>query len=252
MGLPRMILFDYGGTLLNESAFSFREGEKAVFRHVVRNPRNLSSDEVSDFETAYFRSLQTVRDLNYEPHEYQMLRLKYELNEIELDISYEEAEEILWEHTAPLDEASYMPGIREFLAFLRSQNIRSGVISNLGWSGRMLEKRIGRMFPEHQFDFILASSEYGLRKPDPRLFSLALVKAGLHARDVWFVGDTFEKDVLGAHASGMFPVLFTGTVPNGPERKKTYPETDFPYAVVRHYEVLKEQLCQLMNSDRMF
>lgn len=237
MNKPRMILFDYGGTLLNESDFSFREGEKAVFKHVTKNPKGYSPEEVSDFETGYFRSLKPVREeFFYEPHEYQMLKLKYELHGIELDISYEEAEQILWDHTAPLSEASYMPGIRELLKFIREKGIRTGVISNLGWSGKALVNRITKMFPEHPFEFILASSEYGLRKPDRRLYEIALVKAGLDAADVWFIGDTFEKDVLGSHSAGMFPVLYTGTMDKGPVRDSVQPQADFEYLSVSHYE----------------
>ena len=238
MKRPRMILFDYGGTLINESDFSFREGEKAVFQHVIRNPRGLSPEMVSDYETDFFRSLRPVRDLGYEPHEFQMLRLKYEMNEIELDISLEDAEQILWDHTAPLSENSCMPGIRECLRALKAQDIRTAVISNLGWSGNALRKRILKMFPDHPFEFILASSDYGIRKPDPRLFALALIKAKLPAEDVWFVGDTFDTDIIGAHDAGMYPVLYTGTMEKGPERSEMLPDADFPYLAVRSYDEL--------------
>ena len=118
MQKPRMILFDYGGTLINESNICFREGEQAVFQHVIHNPRGLSPDEVSDFETSYYTSLQAVRDLDYEPTEFQMLRLKYELHEIELNISLEEAEQMIWDHALPLTEESYMPGIPDLLRYL--------------------------------------------------------------------------------------------------------------------------------------
>lgn len=240
MKKPQMILFDYGGTLLNESTFSFREGEKAVFRHVIRNPHGWTSDEVSDYETDFFRSLQPVRDLNYEPHEFQMLRLNLEMHEIELDISYKEAEQILWDHTTPLTEESYMPGIRELLRYLKEQGIRTAVVSNLGWSGKALTKRIHRMFPEKPFEFILASSEYGIRKPDRRLFDLALLKAHLSADDVWFVGDTFDMDIRGAYGAGLFPILYMGTVKDGPVRAEKKPDADFSYLAVKDYQELIE------------
>ena len=248
MKKPRMILFDYGGTLLNESDFSFREGEKAVFRHVIRNPKGLSSDTVSDYETDFFRSLGPVRDLGYEPHEFQMLRLKYEMNEIELDISYEEAERILWDYTAPLTESSYMPGIRELLRYLNEQGIRTAVISNLGWSGKALADRIHRMFPDQLFEFILSSSDYGIRKPDRRLFELALIKAHLAADEVWFVGDTFDKDIQGAHNAGIFPVLYTGTMPKGPVRQKHFPEADYEYLIIDDYQKLIKTISEIRKQ----
>ena len=36
----------------------------------------------------------------------------------------------------------------------------------------------------------------------------ALQKAGLTADQVWYCGDDFEADVMGAHGVGMFPVLY--------------------------------------------
>ena len=99
---PRMILFDYGGTLLCEPEWDMLRGEKALFEHVVSNPHHYTPEELCSWEKEYFQSLQPVRDLGAEPTEIQMLRLKYELHGIKLDIPYEEAEFIFWDHTAPL------------------------------------------------------------------------------------------------------------------------------------------------------
>ena len=40
------------------------------------------------------------------------------------------------------------------------------------------------------------------------MFRIALQKAGLTANQVWYCGDDFEADVMGAHGVGMFPVLY--------------------------------------------
>ena len=101
-----------------------------------------------------------------------------------------------------------MPGVEEMLAVLKRQNIRRGVISNLSWSGQALRERINRLLPEHQFEFILTSSEYMVRKPNPYLFELALRKAGLSPEEVWYCGDNVENDVMGAHGAGIFPVWY--------------------------------------------
>lgn len=46
------------------------------------------------------------------------------------------------------------------------------------------------------------------RKPNPMLFELALKKAGLPSRDVWFCGDSIEADVEGSANAGIFPVWY--------------------------------------------
>src|SRR5258706_9411760 len=50
---------------------------------------------------------------------------------------------------------------------------------------------------------ILDSAVVGLKKPDPKLFGLALERLKLPAESVAFVGDSFERDILPAKAVGM-------------------------------------------------
>ncbi|MFX0061519.1 MAG: HAD family hydrolase [Candidatus Hermodarchaeota archaeon] len=57
------------------------------------------------------------------------------------------------------------------------------------------------------FDIIIISGEVGVRKPDPRIFSLALEATNLQPTEVVYVGDTLKDDVQGARAAGIFPVL---------------------------------------------
>ena len=45
-----------------------------------------------------------------------------------------------------------------------------------------------------------------MKKPDPRIFHIALEKTGLEPNEVVYVGDTSE-DMLGAHAAGIQPIL---------------------------------------------
>ncbi|MBU1319665.1 MAG: HAD family hydrolase [candidate division Zixibacteria bacterium] len=56
------------------------------------------------------------------------------------------------------------------------------------------------------FDSIVISADVGFKKPDPRIFSVALKETGLRSDEVIYVGDTSE-DVDGAVAAGMKPIL---------------------------------------------
>lgn len=46
MKTPKMILFDYGQTLVAESKFDGVRGTAAVLQHAVRNKYNLSAEQV--------------------------------------------------------------------------------------------------------------------------------------------------------------------------------------------------------------
>ena len=210
MDKPEMILFDYGGTLLCEPDWDNLRGERAVFEHVVSNPRGHTPEALSAWEQAYIRSRWFLRDHGVELPLKNMLRLKYELHGIRLDISYEEAEFLLWSNSSLMSEKCVYPHIRQVLERLYEKGIRTGVVSNLGWSGGSLKKRIDALLPDNHFEFVLASSDYGVRKPDVRLFRVALGRAGLPPEKVWYCGNDEVKDVGGAKAAGMFAVHYLG------------------------------------------
>ena len=56
------------------------------------------------------------------------------------------------------------------------------------------------------FRFVIFSRDFGIEKPDPRIFHIALEKAGCQARQLLHVGDTLQNDVAGAAAGGVTAV----------------------------------------------
>lgn len=54
-----------------------------------------------------------------------------------------------------------------------------------------------------RWDGVVTSADAGFPKPDPRLFRFALERAGVSPLDVIMVGDSYERDILGARAAGI-------------------------------------------------
>jgi putative hydrolase of the HAD superfamily len=48
------------------------------------------------------------------------------------------------------------------------------------------------------FSYIITSADYGIRKPHPLIFDMAVKKMQLPKSDIWYVGDSIETDILGA------------------------------------------------------
>ena len=101
-----------------------------------------------------------------------------------------------------------MPEADKMLGYLNEKGIRTGVISNIVWSGEALKDRIDRLLPNNRFEFVIASSDYMFRKPCKVLFDIALNKAGLPPEKVWYCGDNAKADVEGAAGAGIFPVWY--------------------------------------------
>ena len=57
-------------------------------------------------------------------------------------------------------------------------------------------------------DFAIISSVYKFRKPDPRLYTVALSKMNLLPEEVLFIGNDMYRDIFGAHNAGMKTVFF--------------------------------------------
>jgi putative hydrolase of the HAD superfamily len=216
MRIPKMILFDYGHTLLYETDYNFLRGEEALFDYVRSNKKELTPKQVCDFSQKLFEQIGVVRDLGMEFHQWQFHKFLYEYLEIELTITPQEAERIFWNK---ISMGGLMPNADKLIEFINEAGIRSGVISNISWSGNALTERIDRLLPQNKFEFVIASSEYMFRKPNPMLFELALKKAGLNSSDVWFCGDNIIADVEGSAAVGIFPIWYDNKTIENPLNK---------------------------------
>jgi putative hydrolase of the HAD superfamily len=87
---------------------------------------------------------------------------------------------------------------------LREEGLTLGVVSNFEeWLERLLERLGVRSY----FEVRVISGLEGLEKPDPRIFRLAMERAGVEPAASVYVGDNPEFDVDPALAVGMFPVL---------------------------------------------
>ena len=60
------------------------------------------------------------------------------------------------------------------------------------------------------FQHIVESAVVGIRKPDPRIFTLGVEALGLDPSEVVVVGDSIDKDMIPAHQAGCQTVWFKG------------------------------------------
>ena len=98
----------------------------------------------------------------------------------------------LWEHVEP--------DVAPTLAALRSRGLKLVVVSNA--NGR-LKHLFDRVDLTKWFDHVLDSHEWGVEKPDPRLFTLALEQSRADAARTIHVGDLYHVDVVGARKAGL-------------------------------------------------
>jgi len=60
------------------------------------------------------------------------------------------------------------------------------------------------------FDTIIESAVVGVRKPDPKIFTLGVEALGMQPSEVVVVGDSMDKDIIPASKAGCHTVWFKG------------------------------------------
>jgi HAD superfamily hydrolase (TIGR01662 family) len=94
------------------------------------------------------------------------------------------------------------------LRTLRDQGYQIGLISNAGYDNDV-QVLIDRAGLRPYLDFIISSAACRIRKPDPRIFHLALDHFKVAPAQAVMVGDFLAADVVGANKVGMGSVWIT-------------------------------------------
>ncbi len=103
MKTPKMILFDYGQTLVAESKFDGVRGTAAVLQHAVRNKYNLSAEQVQaraneinqefgrfDSEKRHLFQIE-IPNTMFTPYLYESLGIEIALTNAEIDTVFWDA-----------------------------------------------------------------------------------------------------------------------------------------------------------------
>ena len=102
----------------------------------------------------------------------------------------------LWTEGEPEAEAA--------LRLARARGLRTACISNSNGTVAGILEGLGLA---RHLDFVIDSSQVGVEKPDPRIFRIALERAGVAATEAVYVGDLYSIDVVGARAAGLSAIL---------------------------------------------
>lgn len=97
------------------------------------------------------------------------------------------------------DERLY-PETVGLLENLRGRGYRLGVIANQSLG---TEERMRAFGIRDYFDFVVASAEFGVSKPDKRIFLEALRQAGCEPAEAVMIGDRLDNDIYPAMELGM-------------------------------------------------
>ena len=141
------------------------------------------------------------------PEDLEAFYARYEqflLQQAGVDVSLELALQIYHHYSQSDRRLATFADVRPTIAEIKRRGLVVGLISNIDRDVGLLCAELG---VSEDFDFMLSSCNVGFEKPDPRIFRLALERAGVAPAEAIHVGDQYKSDVLGAEAVGIKALL---------------------------------------------
>ena len=191
-------IFDYGGTLDTGG----HHWGKVIWHAYERQQVPVSE---AQFREAYVHGERTLGknpiiqpDFTFRRTLEEKLRLQFEYLHLPLEVKVLDD---LYEHTLAETRKS-----REVLLSLKKQ-YPMVLVSNFYGNIQTVLREFGL---DGIFSQIIESAVVGVRKPDPRIFSLGVEALGLKPEEVIVVGDSIDKDIIPARQAGCQTVWFRG------------------------------------------
>lgn len=98
-----------------------------------------------------------------------------------------------------------VPGAPELLQRLHGRTV-IGIVTNNQVAEQ--EEKLAYLGIRDLVDFLVVSEGVGVAKPEPKIFEVALERAGAAPKEAVMLGDSWASDVLGARAAGVRAVWF--------------------------------------------
>ncbi len=200
------LFFDFGGTLMDPVSDKLAHTtlmEALREKYIIEPPAR----HLQTYFDTYFRSLYKQRELIWPAPEStyrivfddMMSRFWGRPSDDEFDWFMAKYKEMHVKHV------KLLPGINEVLTGLKTTGIPLGIISDADTD--YLDYQLAALGILDIFSTVTTSQEVGVGKPNKKIFNLAMEKSGCAAANSLYIGDNYERDVIGSREAGMTAIL---------------------------------------------
>src|SRR5436853_7501957 len=116
------------------------------------------------------------------------------------------ASEVAWRWASHEREGLY-DDVRPALEMLNAVRVRLGVLRQNRMTGSQLKDDLEALAISRYFTVVLTSEDIECDKPDTRFFSIGSKMIGLESGELWYVGNRYHEDVVGARIAGITHVI---------------------------------------------
>lgn len=137
-----------------------------------------------------------------ELEEMRRLRIQMALNDFDVAVSDEVAEQFQQTYLAAQNQITLVPEMAQLLTQLQHENVQVGILTN--GPGTHQQKKIDQLQLNRWIsaENMFISGVEGLAKPDPAIFKRIEERIGISANEAIYIGDSYQNDIVGANAAG--------------------------------------------------
>ena len=212
MSVKRAVLFDLGNTLLYFDAAwpdVFARADQELVTDLKRAGLKLDRKEFTQTFRARLEAYYAQRESEFIEH-----TTTHVLTTLLAENGYDDiSDEILLpalERMYAVSQEHWLPEQDAIpcLEALREQGYKLAIVSNAG-DDADVQLLVDKNDLRQYFECGLTSAECGIRKPNPRIFDIALERLNISPQDAVMVGDKLGADILGARNAGIYSIWVT-------------------------------------------
>jgi putative hydrolase of the HAD superfamily len=205
--LPQAILFDMDDTLLTDSV----NGDQCwqiCFERLAQRVAPLSAATaiaaIKEYARWYWGDAERHRQGRLDMLAARRAIVAEALLRLGID-QRELAHEVADTFSLLRDEAIvFCGGAHDLLCHLKERGVRLALLTN--GNAAMQRRKIERFGLDTFFDCVLIEGEFGVGKPDERVYRHALDRLGTRPVETWMVGDNLEWDVAAPQRLGIIGI----------------------------------------------
>ncbi len=200
------LLFDAGGTLIDLKPSKIEVFRMALDRHGLHAGTDEVAKAIATAERETDQALAKLDGVNEDP--FWLMFDKHVLRGLGYDGDHEELSRAISaefeESIGKVESWVAFPDARPLIEDLIDRKFKLGLVSN---ATELLRRVMDRLDFTRYFDTIVISSEVGVRKPDSRIFEIAVKDLQTPPNRAVYIGDKLAVDIQGASKAGLNAIL---------------------------------------------
>ena len=196
------LLFDVDNTLFNYSK-SYRIAIQLLFNH-ISTEHSIDTTIIEETFNTIKTKYQHISGPTASSHN-KYIQIKHLLDKLNIPISKLEPYYTLFNHTFDTNLELY-DGVSDFLELCKRSDITLYILTNNICKDQI--ERLQQLDILHYFTKVYTSEEFGIEKPDIKLYYSVLGDIGCSIHEIAKIGDSYMNDINATHLINMYSFWF--------------------------------------------